>query len=305
MVALFKAQGEETHYTIHHEKGLNQLSLMLADLLLRHRPGTGVPSASNRVQNEEFHRVLANGEVEMLFQPIVSLWTGGIAGYEALARGPEGSSLREAVPLFSRAKSKRDRRQLALLCVRGALESLRTQNRSLRDGKLLCINIDPNIASAAELRDAFDEHRNWVRPWDVVLEITEQPADAGRLLDDMKDLIGQGFSLAADDQGTGGANVQRMTEMKPRFIKTPYETALGINDKAVQRIVESYVDVARLNGGSVIAEGVDSAERLRCFSRLGIRLVQGFGLGKPTHDLSPNPVMDDEMAAALRSVVEA
>ena len=47
--------------------------------------------------------MLARGDLRSVFQPIVDLETGGLFGYEALVRGPEGTSLAEPAGLFAAA----------------------------------------------------------------------------------------------------------------------------------------------------------------------------------------------------------
>ena len=49
-------------------------------------------------------RVLALGGLRALYQPVVELETASVVGYEALARGPEGSELQRPDLLFQAAR---------------------------------------------------------------------------------------------------------------------------------------------------------------------------------------------------------
>jgi EAL domain-containing protein (putative c-di-GMP-specific phosphodiesterase class I) len=70
--------------------------------------------------------------------------------------------------------------------------------------------------------------------------------------------------------------------------------AEGINESAVQVKVESIVRCVHLTGGVVIAEGIEEVSQLRHFFRIGVRLVQGNGLGQPSPVLVPEVVLKSD-----------
>ena len=43
------------------------------------------------VLNREFLDIMSSSKLSVVYQPIVNLATGGVFGWEALSRGPEGS----------------------------------------------------------------------------------------------------------------------------------------------------------------------------------------------------------------------
>ena len=51
----------------------------------------------------ELRRILQQGDLRTVFQPIVYLLDGSIFGYEALSRGPVGSALESPLLLFDAA----------------------------------------------------------------------------------------------------------------------------------------------------------------------------------------------------------
>ena len=52
----------------------------------------------------ELDRILADRAIRSVYQPIVGLDAPGTVGFEALARGPEGSSLERPDHLFAAAR---------------------------------------------------------------------------------------------------------------------------------------------------------------------------------------------------------
>jgi EAL domain-containing protein (putative c-di-GMP-specific phosphodiesterase class I) len=75
----------------------------------------------------ELERILAQGLVRSVYQPIVDLDTGEVVAYEALARGPEGSPLERPDRLFAAAREAGRVSDLDWACraaaLRGALDA--------------------------------------------------------------------------------------------------------------------------------------------------------------------------------------
>lgn len=53
---------------------------------------------------QELKEIIDKKNVRTVFQPIISMKTGEILGYEALSRGPKGSPLESPLELFAAAE---------------------------------------------------------------------------------------------------------------------------------------------------------------------------------------------------------
>jgi EAL domain-containing protein (putative c-di-GMP-specific phosphodiesterase class I) len=254
------------------------------------KPEGAMPLKNAKEQKNEMKRIIETEDISFEFQPIVSLWTGEIAGYEALARGPRDSSLASPLKMFEWAKNIGRTTELASLCVEVALKS--AKEVGLPANTFLSINITPALLrNTSLLRSQLKQHKGWLKPWCTVLEVTEIPGDGKEICKNAADLIVHGYSLAADDQGTQYGNDQRLINVMPRWIKVPCETIGRLKSTGVSHLVRRYVDFAQSYGGTVIAEGIETADELRQCKDLGIGFVQGFGIAKPSpvfiHSLSP------------------
>jgi EAL domain-containing protein (putative c-di-GMP-specific phosphodiesterase class I) len=89
--------------------------------------------------NVNFDDIIKNAFVETYFQPIVDLTNGNLIGYEALSRGPKGSSLFMPNALITEAKSRNRMKELDYLLRKTSL--VNAEKRGLR--KMLFINVDP------------------------------------------------------------------------------------------------------------------------------------------------------------------
>ena len=113
-------------------------------------------------QEAALRAVIAGHGLRTLLQPIVSLPSGDVVGYEALSRGPEGSALETANALFGAGERFNLTVELELACARQAA-ALAT---ALPAGRWLSINLGLTAFSTPGLVEAL------ARPG-IVIEITE------------------------------------------------------------------------------------------------------------------------------------
>jgi len=118
--------------------------------------------------------ILAHGDLNSLFQPIISLSERRILGYEALTRGPSNSPLHSPVTLFAVARHAGRLSELEMACRKRAC----TRFHELKlDGKLF-LNVSPESlldpahqpGRTLQLLQAFG-----IPPSQVVIELTDTP----------------------------------------------------------------------------------------------------------------------------------
>jgi EAL domain-containing protein (putative c-di-GMP-specific phosphodiesterase class I)/GGDEF domain-containing protein len=222
------------------------------------------------------------------YHPIVVAETREIFGYEALARGVM-RSLRSPEVMFDVAAEADLLWELSRLCRSRAIEGIETR---LRPQDLLFLNVDPHDFSDP----AFNEHEVKY-PDRVVIEITERTAikDYPKFRERLKAFRDMGFRFAVDDAGSGYAGLGSIANLEPDFIKLDISLINAIDTNFIkQNLVETMVRFANDHGAMVIAEGVERAEEFKAVQDLGVHLVQGFFLHRP----SSSPVAT--VAASVR-----
>ena len=210
------------------------------------------------------------------YHPIVVTDTQEIYGYEALARGVM-RSLRSPEVMFDVAAEADLLWELSRLCRSRAIEGIETR---LQPGELLFLNVDPH-----DFNDpAFNE--NEVKyPERVVIEITERTAikDYPKFRERLRAFREAGFRFAVDDAGSGYAGLGSIANLEPDFIKLDISLINQIDTNFIkQNLVETMVKFANDHGAMVIAEGVERAEEFKTVKELGVHLVQGFFLHRPS-----------------------
>jgi EAL domain-containing protein (putative c-di-GMP-specific phosphodiesterase class I)/GGDEF domain-containing protein len=210
------------------------------------------------------------------YHPIVLAETQEIFGYEALARGVL-RSLRSPEVMFDVAAEADLLWELSRLCRARAIEGIETH---LQPGELLFINVDPHDFSDP----AFNE-REVKYPDRVVIEITERTAikDYPKFRERLRAFREIGFRFAVDDAGSGYAGLGSIANLEPDFIKLDISLINGIDTNFIkQNLVETMVKFSNDHGAKVIAEGVERAEEFKAVRDLGVHLVQGFFLHRPS-----------------------
>jgi EAL domain-containing protein (putative c-di-GMP-specific phosphodiesterase class I) len=243
-----------------------------------------------RQRRKQLFELVVEGRVKSVYEPIVEVAKCTVFGYEALARGPEGTELYSAAALFKTATEEDLLFQLDCLCRKSGLAGA----RDLPGDSKLFLNVrpttihDPNFRGEA-LRGTLE--RCGLRPSDVVFEISEQESIGNfAIFREVRDYYRKlGFQIALDDTGVGYSSLEAVMELSPDFIKVDRAFVKGIDeDPARQELVRALQGVADRIHARIIAEGLDTLEELETLNKLGIPYGQGWLFGKPTplrHDV--------------------
>ncbi|MEO6877067.1 MAG: EAL domain-containing protein, partial [Gemmatimonadaceae bacterium] len=227
------------------------------------------------------------------YHPIVVTDTLEIFGYEALARGVM-RSLRSPEVMFDVAAEADLIWELSRLCRSRAIEGVETR---LRPNELLFLNVDPHDFSDPAFNENEVKH-----PERVVIEITERTAikDYPKFRERLKIFRERGFRFAVDDAGSGYAGLGSIANLEPDFIKLDISLINGIDTNFIkQNLVETMVKFSNDHGAMVIAEGVEKSEEFEAVKALGVHLVQGFFLHRPSQmTLTPRRDMIKEPSQA-------
>jgi diguanylate cyclase (GGDEF)-like protein/PAS domain S-box-containing protein len=262
------------------ERGRNRVEVFDRDMRDR---------AQVRLDTERgLRHAIERGELVLNYQPLWSLATGDIVGFEALLRWhhPERGTLAPGeflhvadetgliVPIGSWIV-KEAARQLA----RWARDAMWGENMPT-----IWVNVSarqlvhPTFAAmvASTLRGVHNV------PFGI--EITEHtlmsdPAIAIATTRELRDI---GVQVAIDDFGTGYSSLGYLKHFPVNAVKIDRSFVIGVaHDSQDEAIVRAIVGLARALGLHVVAEGVETPEQLETLRKLGCDFVQGFLLAPP------------------------
>jgi EAL domain-containing protein (putative c-di-GMP-specific phosphodiesterase class I) len=208
-----------------------------------------------------------------VFQPLVSLSTGQVAGYEALARFPHPPA-RRPDEWFAVAQRVGLGPELEARALRAATEATDRPPGTFLTFNLSASALMSDAAIAALPADLSD----------IVIEITENErvGDDDRLAQRLEPLRKRGARVAVDDAGAGYSGLQQVMRIQPDIIKLDRSLVANVDsDPAKAALIDSFVRFARRTGASVCAEGIETPEELKVLADLDVTYGQGFGLARP------------------------
>lgn len=231
----------------------------------------------------EFREILNQAQLKVVYQPIASLRTGSILGWEALTRGPGDSYFQSPDIIFSFAEEVGLLFPLEKICRQMAVKNIGDLGR---DQKIF-LNIhprtisDPNFVRGETLKLIREVG---LKPSNIVFEITERHSikDFSFFNKTLEHYRNQGFMVAVDDAGAGFSCLQSIAEIRPDFIKIDMFLVREVNLNSVKKcLLETFVTFAEKIGASIIAEGIESEEEMRALSDIGVHYGQGYFLARP------------------------
>lgn len=114
----------------------------------------------------------------------------------------------------------------------------------------------------------------------MVVEVVEHEGGAeAALVAAVTRLKQAGLKVAVDDFGEGAANLRRVLQLQPHFVKLDRWFVQGAEDDPARRaVLSAMAGFGADTGIRIIAEGVESARQLQTVKACGIELAQGHAL---------------------------
>ena len=243
-----------------------------------------------RLQLEtDLRSALEREEFRNFYQPIVSLGTGRISGFEALLRWQHPTrGLLQPIDFIQVAEETGMIRELGWWNLQKACRQISVWNtcRDANSPLTMSVNLSvkqfvaPNLV--AEIGKLLRE--TGLAPNTLKLEITESavmtdPTAAVQMLLQIKSL---GVQLSIDDFGTGYSSLSYLHRFPLDTLKIDrsFTNALGQGGDSME-IVQTILPMANSLRLNVIAEGVETAEQLAILRKLRCEYAQGYYFSKP------------------------
>ena len=230
----------------------------------------------------DLRRGLAQGELELWYQPQVDAISGQVLGVEALLRWhhpTRGLLLPGAfLPLVERTAAMREVTSTVLELALAQLATWQANGRAVPVAVNASLHDLADRNFVARVTDGL--HRHGVCPSLLRVEITEQalvsdPVGVHATLQGLHEL---GIELSLDDFGTGHASLTRLKRLPVDEVKIDraFVAELAAGERADIAIIRAIVDLARACGLRTIAEGVETHAQLDRLVDIGCEVIQGW-----------------------------
>jgi EAL domain-containing protein (putative c-di-GMP-specific phosphodiesterase class I) len=117
----------------------------------------------------------------------------------------------------------------------------------------------------------------------IVLDFTnsEIPRDIHHLNSVCDYARSRGYSVALDDISSLDSGRRLIPEIRPDFVKIDMQLVHRMEDPGKREVIRALIELTHGNGGSAIAEGVETREHYSALRRLGADLFQGYLFSPP------------------------
>lgn len=235
---------------------------------------------------EHLDQAIANRWLRPYYQAIMRSTTDSVCGEEALARwiDPKYGMLSPAtfIPVLEHAGLLH---KLDLHMVDCVIEDFKTKIQA--GTPLAPVSVNMSLRDFGEL-DVASEVTRRVRdaglsPKLIKIEFTESVATSNpvQLHEQIAAFHDAGFSVWADDFGSGYSSFNTISEFDFDLIKLDMEFARHLENERSRTIVEGIVHISQKLGIVTLAEGVETPEQVRFLKGAGCAMLQGFHYTEP------------------------
>jgi len=231
----------------------------------------------------KLRRLTEEEKIRVLAQPIVSLSTGEVKGWEMLTRGPEHTPFAKPSNLFHYAYQTDMLLELELLVLKKSFLVIRQKKTNCP----VFINVTvPSLMNpcffqqVSKLLEQFPE----INPKQIVFEISERHMiehipTFNQAISCFRET---GFRFAVDDTGDGYASLHMIAEVQPEVIKIDRSIVHNIDQNRVKEtILQSLLAISAQIGADVIVEGIETEAEAQTLMEQKIDLVQGYFFCRP------------------------
>ncbi|WP_445635127.1 Diguanylate cyclase [Nostoc sp. DSM 114161] len=237
----------------------------------------------------DLRRAIEHSELRVYYQPIVSLTTGCILGFEALLRWehPERGLLSPAdfIPIAEETGLIFSIGKWVLHEACSQMQAWRTSYPSNSLSKI-SVNLSLKQFYQPDLIEQIGQilQSTGLNADSLVLDITENVIveNGDRVIAALSQLREMGIQLSIDDFGTGYSSLGRLYNFPISLLKIDRSFISSINTNSRDlEIVEILVTLAHKLGVDVLAEGIETKEQLVLLRKLNCEYGQGHFFSVP------------------------
>ena len=256
----------------------------------------------------DLRKALEQGEFRVHYQPIVSLQTGKITGFEALTRWQRPEGILSPIAFIAVAEEIGLIIPMNRQLLREACQHLLSWQSEFPSSPPLTMSVNvtskefaqPDLAS--EIAKTLQQVG--LDPACLQLEIVETIAmgdaeKSGQVLAQLKAL---GVRLSIDDFGTGYSSLSRLRRIPVDTLKIDRAFISHMDsDPESREIVRIIIMLAHNLGLKVVAEGTETEEHVNLLKQLNCEMAQGYYFSRPADDQAMSKLLSRNISAGAAS----
>ena len=252
-------------------------------------PGMDAMIRERRRLETDLRRALETNSFQLAYQPLFSFRDGGLLGFEALLRWPEGWDPQSPAVFIPVAEES------GLIISIGAwvLKTACITAANWTNPVKVAVNLSPVQFRHGDIVSIVENvlNESGLDPCRLELEVTEslwiQNTDA--VLDQLAQLRRMGISIALDDFGTGYSSLTYLWKFPFDKVKIDRSFVMGMEiEPKAAAIVNTIVALGKTLNLIITAEGVETKAQAQALCEAGCDQAQGYLFGRPLSATSAN-----------------
>jgi EAL domain-containing protein (putative c-di-GMP-specific phosphodiesterase class I) len=253
------------------------------------RTASEVPASPSWPRNSDLRRAIDRGEFVLHYQPVVDLQSLRIVSLEALIRWqhPERGLLSpvDFIPVAEDCGLILPIGDWGLAEACNQIQAWTRENPE--NGSLrVCVNLSARQFSREGLTDHVESllQQSGTSSHQLGLEMTESSLipNMNTAMEVLEGLRALGVSISMDDFGTGYSSLSYLNSFPIDVLKIDrsFVGRMTDGDQPLQ-IVRTIIELARVLGMDVVAEGIETSEQYQLLHQMGCRFGQGYLFARP------------------------
>jgi len=248
----------------------------------------------------DLRKAFDHEEFLVYYQPIVSLQTGKITGFEALTRWQRPEGILSPIDFITVAEETGLIIPMNRRLLRESCQTLRSWQTTFPSSPPLTMSVNITSKEFAHPELASEIHKTLeltgLDPACLQLEIIETIAmgDAEKSSHVLSQLKALGVRLSIDDFGTGYSSLSRLRRIPVDTLKIDRAFISHMeSDPESREIVRIIIMLAHNLGLKVVAEGTETEAQITLLKQLNCEMAQGYLFSRP----APEQTMSELLSA--------
>jgi diguanylate cyclase (GGDEF)-like protein len=252
----------------------------------------------------DLRRAMERDELLLQYQPIVSLSSGQVHGFEALVRWkhpkrgmvPPGAFIpcAEEIGLIE---------PMGLWILTQACRQLKIWSQTLPERVTMSVNLSVVQLRSSDLINQISAviKDTGIDPSQLALEITESAmiSDAESSVRILNEIRALGVHLHLDDFGTGYSSLSSLHLFPLNALKIDRSFMTTLTERRdYMAVVHAIISLARHLGMTLIAEGIETAEQISLLQSMDCDLAQGYFFSRPCDAAQAEQFLRSRITAA-------
>lgn len=224
---------------------------------------------------EEIIRVNLEENIEILFQPILSIKENKVLKYEVFCK-----LVNEKFNSMSTLETIKKLEDMDYIHILDHIILEKVKKYLTMGVFQLCVNISPKTIVRKDFLEKIETLGNGIN--NLEIEITERGAFSyTELISKIIKLRKIGVEIVMDDFPIGSSNLENLLKTFIKVVKLDKELAKYLQSEKGKKIYKKIVDLLKEIGSTVIAEGIEREEEFNFIKKIEVDLAQGYFIGKP------------------------